>query len=175
MVGAFGLDSHVYPTGIGGMTDHYNDVGIDAQIEQKVGDGMLIGRASFIQESQSYTASFVAGTASGVSRSMHSYHANLTYQPNLTHSLTAGTFAVSGSNDALLYPAGDVTGSATGRPNSSGMIIDANANAWLNVRVGAQYIAYSQFNGSSSSYDVRPSGRSAKDNNTLYLYLWLAF
>jgi hypothetical protein len=175
MVGAFGLDSHVYPTGVGGTTDHYSDVGVDAQLEQKVGEGMLIGRASFIQESQSYTASYTAGNVSGVSRSLHSSHANLTYQPNLTHALTVGTFAISGSNDPVLYPSGDVSGSAAGRPNSSGMIFDANANAWLNVRLGAQYIAYSQFNGSSSAYDVRPGGRSAKDNNTLYLYLWLAF
>jgi hypothetical protein len=34
-------------------------------------------------------------------------------------------------------------------------------------------VAYSLFNGASNDYDA--AGRKAADNNTLFLYLWLAF
>jgi len=43
------------------------------------------------------------------------------------------------------------------------------------VRLGAQYVMYQKFNGASQNYDVAVNGRSAKDNNTLHLYLWLAY
>jgi len=45
----------------------------------------------------------------------------------------------------------------------------------LNVRLGVQYIAYQKFNGGSTSYDLSSGGRNAKDNNTLYMYLWFAY
>jgi hypothetical protein len=44
---------------------------------------------------------------------------------------------------------------------------------FMNLKLGAQYIAYTQFNGGSSNYDG--SGRSASDNNTLLLFAWLIF
>jgi len=40
----------------------------------------------------------------------------------------------------------------------------------LNVQATAQYVIYSKFNGASNNYDG--AGRSASDNNTLYLALW---
>ena len=41
------------------------------------------------------------------------------------------------------------------------------------LRVGAQYTAYSRYNGASTNYDG--FGRHAKDNNSLFLYLWGAY
>jgi hypothetical protein len=41
------------------------------------------------------------------------------------------------------------------------------------VRVGAQYWAYNRFNGASSNYDG--FGRNARDNNTLFVYVWGAY
>lgn len=175
MVGAFGMSSHVYPAGMVGATDHFNDVGLDAQVERRVGTGTLIGRASYIHESQTLPASLAAAAVANATNTLSTYRANVTYQPSLAHAITAGLFSVSGSADATLYPSGDVTGSATGRPNSAGFIVDGDMNAWMNVRLGAQYVGYTKFNGGSTSYDVPSGGRSAKDNNTLYLYLWLAF
>jgi len=43
----------------------------------------------------------------------------------------------------------------------------------LNTRLGAQYVLYSKFNGASRAYDG--AGRDASGNNTLYLFLWVAF
>ena len=49
-----------------------------------------------------------------------------------------------------------------------------NSPLWpyFNARVGLQYIWYNKFNGASSNYDG--FGRNAKDNNTLFAYLWFA-
>ena len=44
---------------------------------------------------------------------------------------------------------------------------------FLNVKLQLQYVAYSKFNGGSSNYDG--SGRSASDNNTLYVLGWFNF
>jgi hypothetical protein len=41
------------------------------------------------------------------------------------------------------------------------------------VRIGVQYTAYNRFNGVSNNYDG--FGRNAKDNNSLFLYLWAAY
>lgn len=62
---------------------------------------------------------------------------------------------------------------ASGNPATSGWTYEA---FWLpvqNVRVGAQYTNFTKFNGTSSNYDG--FGRNAKDNNTLFLYLWAAY
>jgi hypothetical protein len=43
----------------------------------------------------------------------------------------------------------------------------------MNAQVGLQYTGYNRFNGRSRNYDG--FDRSASDNNTLFLFLWLAF
>ena len=42
----------------------------------------------------------------------------------------------------------------------------------MNARFGVQYTGYHRFNGGGSNYDG--FGRSAGDNNTLFVYAWLA-
>lgn len=177
MVGAFGMLADVYPTGVNGAWNRHNDIGVDAQVEHKVGEGSLIGRATYIHEDQTLTAGFAAdpATTSSLSNTLSTYKVNFSYVPNETHTLSVGYFGVNGSSNPLAYAEGDVSGSSTGSPNSSGFILDANANAWMNVRFGAQYVAYQKFNGATTNYDVASDGRKASDNNTLFLYLWLAF
>jgi hypothetical protein len=41
------------------------------------------------------------------------------------------------------------------------------------VRVGAQYTMYNKFSGATNNYDG--FSRNAKDNNTLFLYVWGAY
>jgi hypothetical protein len=67
-----------------------------------------------------------------------------------------------------------VSGSRTGSPNTSGLIGEIDYNPWQNTRLGLQYVSYNSFNGSSTSYGMT-GGRSASDNNTLYLFLWVLF
>jgi hypothetical protein len=40
------------------------------------------------------------------------------------------------------------------------------------VRLGLQYTGYLRFNGGGANYDG--SGRAASDNNSLFLFVWLA-
>lgn len=177
MLGAFGLSASIYPSGITGVPNHYSDRGVDAQVERKVGEGMLIGRASYITEDQTLPAFFngAPSTAQNPTNTLSTYKANVSWMFSQSHTLTVGIFGVSGTSDNLLYPPGAVSGSATGKPDSQGETFEFTTNPWLNVRLGAQYVAYQKFNGGSSSYDQLTGGRSAKDNNTLYLYLWLAY
>jgi hypothetical protein len=65
------------------------------------------------------------------------------------------------------------TGNASGNPTTRGMTFEA---FWLPVqyvRIGAQYTAYNKFNGATTNYDGL--GRNARDNNSLFLYIWGAY
>ena len=174
MLGTYGFDAHIYPTGVTGLDNHYSDVAVDAQIEQREGDAAWIGSANFIHERQQLAASVAAGSATNPTNSLSTVRANLAYLPNRRYSFSLGYFQSSGTTDALLYPSASVNGSATGSPNSSGAIAELNYNGWQNTRLGLQYIAYNKFNGGSTAYDVF-GGRNASANNTLYLYTWLAY
>ncbi len=177
MVGTFGLYSELYPSGVTGATNQFTDVGIDAQFEHKLQTGMLIGRASYIHENQNLAASFTASpaTSQNASNTLNSYKLNFSYIPNPTHTLTVGVFGSSGTTDDGLYASSPVSGSSTGSPTSQGESIEYAISPWLNVRFGAQYVMYQKFNGASLNYDVASGGRHAKDNNALYVYLWLAY
>lgn len=178
MVGTFGLATHLFPTGISGFTNQYTDYGLDAQLEQKVGEkGMLIARASYTREDQNLVASALAVTATGSnsSNTLNSFKANVSWLPSPSHTLSAGIFSTTGTHDATLYPEGAVSGSATGKPDSQGTILEWTHTPWLNTRFGAQYVMYGKFNGGSTSYDEASGGRNASHNNALYVYLWLAY
>jgi hypothetical protein len=79
---------------------------------------------------------------------------------------------------------GSVSGSRTGRPDTSGFVVELdwlpfNKNGgpsfwpWLNTKFSVQYVIYDKFNGAGRNYDG--FGRLASDNNTLYVSAWLAF
>jgi hypothetical protein len=66
-----------------------------------------------------------------------------------------------------------VNGNLTGNPGTRGLTYEAFWTPLQYVRVGLQYTAYSKFNGASTNYDG--FGRNAKDNNTLFGYVWFAY
>jgi len=175
MVGTYGLASQLYPTGIGGAVNKFTDIAIDAQVEEKVGEGALIGRAAFIHENRTLTGALAASppTAEFLSNTLKTFRASASFVPTLRYGMSLGYFLTSGGSDPVLFAAAPDNGSSTGSPNSSGLLGEFTFNPWQNTRVGAQYVAYQKFNGASTNYDA--AGRKAADNNTLYLYLWLAF
>ena len=177
MLGAFGLSSDIFPAGVTGPTNHYTDLGFDAQLERKVGSGMLIGRGSYIHEDQTLPA-FYAGVpqeSQNATNTLSTFKVNLSYMPSQMHTFTVGYFGINGSSDNVLYGSAPVSGSASGSPTSSGEIFEWSTNPWLNVRFGVQYVNYQKFNGGTTSYDINVGGRNASNNNTLYIYLWLAY
>ncbi|HVA56600.1 MAG TPA: hypothetical protein VNF92_01825 [Gemmatimonadaceae bacterium] len=175
MLGTFGLHTQLYPAGVSGATNQFTDYGFDAQYEHPSGDGAIIGHATYIHETQNRVADVTASSpaAEFQSGNLSTFKANVALATSLTYGASLGYFQTTGSNDAILYQPGAVSGSATGSPNTQGMVGELSYNVWQNVRLAVQYVAYTKFNGSSTGYDG--FGRSASDNNTLYTYLWLAF
>ena len=77
---------------------------------------------------------------------------------------TVGLFRTTGSTDAALAP---------NSPDTHGWIAEVNYVPWLNTKFSVQYTAYSKFGGLSDNIDG--AGRTASDNNTLYLLAWLSY
>ncbi len=175
-LGTFGLASRLYPTGVTGPTDRFSDVGADLQYERHAGKGGLgtfVVHASYIHERQTLDATFGAGGSANAKNSLNTVRADAAWLTPTRWGGSVGVFGTTGTADALLYPADPVTGSATGKPNSNGVIAELQFMPWINTRFSLQYVAYQKFNGGTSNYDG--AGRSASDNNTVYALVWLMF
>ena len=176
MLGTYGFAANLYPQGVTGPTNRYTDIGVDAQVEHGIGTTMLIGRASYIHERQRLDA-FLANGAQGAEElkpTLATLRANVSVFANQRYGATVGFFQTTGTRDTLLFAPAAFSGSRTGSPNTTGETAELIYNAWENTRVGVQYVYYSKFNGASTAYDIA-GGRRASDNNTLYVYTWLAF
>ncbi len=64
-------------------------------------------------------------------------------------------------------------GCFSGNPATNGGTLEAFWTPVQYVRIGAQYTFYTKYNGASDNYDSL--GRNARDNNSLFLYLWAAY
>ncbi|MHB8425724.1 MAG: cytochrome C, partial [Gammaproteobacteria bacterium] len=153
-----------------GPTNDFTDVGVDTQYQRIMGSDSLTLHGIYIHENQNWNAGTVLGTASNPTDHLNYWKADASYYWNNSYGPTLAYFHISGSTDPLLYAPAAVTGSATGSPNSDGWIMQWTWVPALNVQLSAQYVLYNKFNGASSNYDG--SGRSASDNNTLYLAAW---
>lgn len=175
MVGTFGMHTNKFPgaVGVGTPTDNFTDVALDGQFETKVGVGALVARGTWIHETQTLNATFAAGGSTNLDNVLKVFRFNTSYYPTQRLGLTAGYFQTTGTVDPTLYAPAPVTGSATGDPKTNGFIGELDVNPWQNTRLGLQYVAYANFNGSKTNYDA--SGRSASGNNTLYLLAWMVF
>lgn len=100
---------------------------------------------------------------------------NLTGTTN-TLNQTSGfdpAFGITSDRGGLLGATGvsqRVGGNLSGNPATRGLTYEA---FWMPVqyaRVGVQYTAYNKFNGATDNYDGL--GRNARDNNSLFLYIW---
>ena len=194
-VGAIYMQSNVNPTvdtfvtdGSNGR-DHYQDYAIDASY-QYLGDGTHIFTAQgiYVYENQNLEGTTTAsnnanGTSFGPNSSLNQFRANVSYWYQNTYGVTLGWQKTWGPANPVLYAPGEVTGSNNSKPNTNAFTIEADwvpfgkANSlwspWANLKLGVQYVAYTQFNGGSSNYDG--FGRNASGNNTLYVFAWMAF
>ncbi len=175
MIGTYGMVARLFPAGIEGPTDRFADVGVDGQFEHTLKQGVVILRSSYLHEGQrleGLLAEDPAG-AENLTNTLRTFRSSLSYMPSTRYNFTAGFFNVSGTRDDVLFAPEPLEGSASGRPNSSGVLGEFDFNAWENLRLGAQYVGYGKFNGRSNNFDG--SGRNASNNNTLYLFAWTAF
>jgi hypothetical protein len=189
-VGAMFMHADVNPstgipyetTGAGG-SDHYTDYAADAGY-QFLGDGTHIATAQAIYtyESQNLGATS-SGTGYGAKYSLNQIRANASYWYKNTYGATLGWQKTWGPTNPVLYAQGSLSGSANNKPNSNAFILEGDwvpfgkdDSLWapfMNMKIGAQYTLYTQFNGGSTNYDG--AGRNASDNNTLMLFAWMIF
>ena len=182
--GTYGLMSWVYPGRVKSAgTDRYTDIGFDITYQYSGFKKQFIAlNSTLIKEFQNLSASKNLGDSSNSSDSLETFRTNLNYTVFSTIAFTAGYFQTTGSRDKGLYQPEPISGSANGSPDSKGYILELDympfgkvnsfLSPYLNLRTGLQYTGYLKFNGASHDYDG--SGRDASDNNTLYLFVWLA-
>jgi len=153
---------------LSGPTDKYTDYGLDSQYQYITDDHQLSVLATYFHENQNLDASFKFGAAANSSDTLNTEKLGVNYYYRRKIGGSIGFFNTTGSTDAGLYGA-----SANSNPSSRGYVFEANYLPFLNVKLTAQYVVYSKFNGASSNYDG--AGRNASDNNTLYLLGWFNF
>ncbi len=181
--GFFGMNVHLYPAGDSSAgTDNYTDLGYDANYVYNHGAHNISAQAMLIHELQTLNSSFSAGDVGSLKNQINSLHANVQYTLQQSYVGSIGGFSIKGDEDPVRYAPEEIAGSASGSPNSRGYVaqieyipygkIKSRYAPYLNVRVGLQYTYYTQFNGGDLNYDG--FDRDAKDNNTLFGFVWLA-
>ena len=175
-VGAFGLNSKLHPgngTALAGVTDKFRDVAADVQYQFIGEDHLATALATYIHERQTLNASVLDGFAANSHNNLKTLKLTGEYYYQRRIGGTIGYFSTTGSSDAVLYAPAPVGGSANGKPDTNGYLLEVNYLPWLNTKLQAQYVGYQKFNGLGTNYDG--SGRNASNNNTMYLLVWLNF
>ncbi|MDE2362185.1 MAG: hypothetical protein KGM42_05860 [Hyphomicrobiales bacterium] len=131
------------------------------------------------------------GGSQNISNRLVSLRATAQYVWNRTIAASVSYFSVRGTPDAQLYGA-SVNGnppplyngnSLSNSPNARGLTFEASympfsnggppAWPWANAKIGVQYTHYLQMNGGQDNFDG--NFHNARDNDTLFLYSWIAF
>jgi hypothetical protein len=181
--GTFGIDVKMQPDPTVPNTNRFTDVGVDATYQYTPPDapGAVLATASFIHEKQDLAATFNAGGADDPKGHLDAFRMDASYAYNQTYSAGFGLFNITSSTDFTYY--GNLTGSIYGKADTRGYIVQLEyvpfgkaqslGHPWINVRLGLQYTGYLDFNGGRNNYDG--TGRSASQNNSLFLFYWLIF
>ena len=173
-VGLYGLTAAINPGGLspGGATDRFTDTALDANWQwifdsTKVTSDMVSAHATYIREDATLGASSAALAANPRDR-LDTFRADISYSRAATWTPSVQYFRTAGSLDPAYW------GTPSGRPNSAGFVAelayvpfgkpDSPFN-WFNIRLAAQYIAYTRFDGATTR---------ASANNALYLSAWTA-
>ena len=175
-VGTFGMHAALFPDADRSAgADAYTDIGLDAQYQHTAGNSDITARASFVQEYQLLNASLALGGADQRHNKLRTVKADVTWTLDQTWGLTGGLNHIWGNPDAAFY------GTPSGSPDSTSFILEGDwlplnktplsAYPWFDPKFSVQYVHYAKLDGSSSNVDG--SGRSASDDDTLFLLLTL--
>jgi hypothetical protein len=173
-VGTYGLNASVLPGGVDipGRADVFTDTALDTNYQFNVNPNsvvsdMISAHATLIHEDGSLGASQIISGARG-SHQLDTFRADVSYSIGATVTPTIQYFQTVGTSDAAYW------GTASGSPNSSGMITEIayvpwgkpdSPIAWANIRFAVQYVTYFRFDGDT---------HNASANNALYLSVWAA-
>jgi hypothetical protein len=167
---AYGTQVSVQPTAISGFGDDgYTDVAVDgtwrwvAHPERSVSD-TITAHGLVLHEGENLIASHaIFGTRS--TDELMVFRGDVTWSWGANLAPTVQYFRITGSADPVRL------GTLDGSPDSKGLIAEINYRPsdnpgsplnWFDVRLSLQYVAYSEFDGSS---------RNASQNNTVLLHL----
>ncbi len=201
MVGASGMVARVYDdpldTSDPANTHRYVDLHLDTQYQYQLDPHGVTAQLVLARSHHRYPAALVglpaafldatgAATLAGsnATDTNHLVRAKLSYTYQARYGTSLGLFSLSGTSNTAAQTAGyDASGTIvqsagagsnfSGNPATRGWTLEAFWMPIQYLRIGAQYTAYSRFNGVASNYDGL--GRNALDNNTVFLYTWLAY
>jgi hypothetical protein len=201
MIGTSGMIAKIFPNNEdpSGPTSKFRDIGFDAQYQYLLDPHTVTAQIAYIREKQTL-ADALANQAGAVdaangtdpgttqaptnsSNTLNLFRAKATYVYQAKYGGSLSFFNLTGSTDTALQtsvvqdsvPIDGSTrlGNASGDPATRGWTAEAFWTPIQYARVGLQYTWYDKFNGASNNYDG--FGRNAKDNNTLFLYIWGAY
>lgn len=175
-LGTYGFNAKQYSNSYSADSPliHFTDTALDAQYRYTAGDYYYSAYGTWVHEKQAYDMS-VVGPGLGVDNGSNSLDwkqlkIGVGYRSKYAGSVAF--FASNGSADSQLYAANTAM-----RPNTKGSILELSYLPHPQVKLGLQYVMYTQFNGSSNNYDASGTftNRNAKDNNALGVFVWTAF
>jgi hypothetical protein len=201
MFGALGMNTRQYNDPVlrdNGDTDRFRDLGLDTQYQYGLDPHFVTAQISYVRERVTYGPAHNSGNASPFfdasgtisqpdfndTDTLKFFKAKVSYAYHAKVGGSIAAFNVTGTVNSMnqtagfddtgtLIGAGSHTGNVSGSPATRGMIYEAFWTPIQYVRVGAQFTAFTKFNGASSNYDG--FGRNARDNNSLFLYVWGAY
>jgi hypothetical protein len=176
MVGTLGMQSRIYPDSSNptGPVDRFNDYGFDSQYQYLGSTHKVTVRGSYIYEHQAWDASYLAGNTANFRGNLKSLNLSGSYAYDTGWVFHAGYFLTNGNNDSGLYGITDPSGNTvTTSPDTSGYTAQVDRQITQNIQIMAQYRGYFRFNG--LRHNIDGIGRSASDNNTLWLTAFFAF
>ncbi len=147
-------------------------MGVDSQYQYITEKHIFSATATYIHEWQTLNATHAGGGADNLQNGLHSCKLNASYIYDRMIGGRLVLATVRGSEDAALYAANTPMSGGVG-PRSTALTAEVVYTPWLNWKIGAQYIAYFDFNGAAANSDG--NGRNASDNNTFYAYVWMAY
>jgi hypothetical protein len=174
-IGSYGIVASILPDDLepSGKTDHVTDYAADANWQfifrpRSVVSDMISAHATIIHEDQDLGASTVLlGTRSH--DRLSTARADISYSIAATVTPSVQIFHTGGNSDPALWS------TPNGQPNSDGYIAEIayapfgkpdSAIKWGNLRLAAQYIGYTRFDGQAPH---------ASANNNIYVSLWAAW
>jgi hypothetical protein len=187
MIGASGMNAEVYDdpldTSDPATINRFTDVGIDSQYQYLSDPHTVTVQLAYLRDRHRYPG-FVANqpvedingdplpntNASDTTRVLRA-KASYIYEARYGGSLS--WFKQNGTTNSLLYDPTRVYGNVSANPGITGETLEAFWTPVQNLRLGAQYTLYDRYNGATRNYDGQ--GRNPGDNDSLFVYAWVAY
>ena len=181
MIGLIGMNANIYPVDSNnlpafGPVVHYNDKGIDGQYQYLLEPHTFTSQVRYVRE----TINDDTAQAYANSDTLNSIFTKVTYVYRNQYGANIAYRKITGSSDSGAYPtllqnptASSYSTSARNSPNTKLWTPEVFWLPLQNLRIGLQYNLYTEYLGAASNYDGYK--RNASDNNSAYLYAWVAF